>query len=59
MGNLIKFFSETVSTETGGSDSTLIAEEVDSYKSESERACTHSEASSAETGGSGATRRAV
>lgn len=30
MGNLIKFFSETVSTETGGSDSTLIAEEVDS-----------------------------
>ena len=34
-------------------------EEVDSYKSESERACTHSEASSTETGGSGATRRAV
>ena len=34
-------------------------EEVDSYKSESERACTHSEASSTETGGSGAMRRAV
>ena len=24
MGNLIKFFSETVSTETGGSESTII-----------------------------------
>ena len=30
-------------------------EEVDSYKSESERACTHSEASSTETGGSEST----
>ncbi|MDY4411694.1 MAG: hypothetical protein SPE41_01310, partial [Eubacteriales bacterium] len=37
----------------------IFLKEVDSYKSESERACTHSEASSTETGGSGAMRRAV
>ena len=36
-------------------DTAIFLKEVDSYKSESERACTHSEVSSTETGGSEST----